>query len=64
MREGRRATPESTGFVIRIGAQPAVLATIQWVFLFWRYRDSFAPLYVAKANVTKRADSTEWKISN
>jgi len=32
-----------------IGAQPAVLATICWVFLFWRYRDSFAPLWVAKA---------------
>jgi len=32
-----------------IGAQPSVLATIGWVFLFWRYRDSFAPLWVAKA---------------
>ena len=32
-----------------IGAQPSVLATICWVFLFWRYRDSFAPLLVAKA---------------
>ena len=32
-----------------IGAQPAVLATTCWVFLFWRYRDSFAPLWVAKA---------------
>src|SRR6516225_12281679 len=31
------------------GAQPAVLATICWVFLFWRYRDSFAPLWMAKA---------------
>ena len=31
------------------GAQPAVMATICWVFLFWRYRDSFAPLWVAKA---------------
>jgi uncharacterized membrane protein YphA (DoxX/SURF4 family) len=31
------------------GAQPSVLATICWVFLFWRYRDSFAPLWVAKA---------------
>jgi uncharacterized membrane protein YphA (DoxX/SURF4 family) len=31
------------------GAQLAVLATICWVFLFWRYRDSFAPLWVAKA---------------
>ena len=33
------------------GAQPAVLATICWVFLFWRYRDSFAPLWMAKAEV-------------
>ena len=33
----------------RIGAQLAVLATICWVFLFWRYRDSFQPLWVAKA---------------
>jgi uncharacterized membrane protein YphA (DoxX/SURF4 family) len=32
-----------------IGAQPAVLATICWLLLFWRYRDSFAPLWVAKA---------------
>jgi hypothetical protein len=32
-----------------IGAQPAVLATVCWVFLFWRYRHSFAPLWVAKA---------------
>ena len=32
-----------------IGAQPAVLATICWVLLFWRYRESFAPLWVAKA---------------
>jgi len=31
-----------------IGAQPAVLATICWLFLFWRYRESFAPLWVAK----------------
>ena len=31
------------------GAQPAVLATICWVFLFWRYRHSFAPLWVANA---------------
>ena len=31
-------------------AQLAVLATICWVFLFWRYRDSFAPLWVAKAS--------------
>jgi len=33
----------------RIGAELAVLATICWVFLFWRYRHSFAPLWVAKA---------------
>jgi len=32
-----------------IGAQPTVLATICWVFLLWRYRNSFAPLWVAKA---------------
>ena len=32
-----------------IGAQLAVLATICWIFLFWRYRHSFAPLWVAKA---------------
>ena len=32
-----------------IGVLPSVLATICWVFLFWRYRDSFAPLWVAKA---------------
>ena len=32
-----------------IGARPSVLATIWWVFLFWRYRDSFAPLWMAKA---------------
>ena len=32
-----------------IGTQPAALATICWLFLFWRYRDSFAPLWVAKA---------------
>ncbi len=31
------------------GAQPAVLAVICWAILFWRYRDSFAPLWVAKA---------------
>ncbi len=31
------------------GAQPAVLATICWVILFWRYRNSFAPLWVQKA---------------
>jgi len=32
----------------RIGAQPAVVAVICWVFLFWRYRGSFAGLWVAK----------------
>ena len=32
-----------------IGAQPAVLAADCWAFLFWRYRDLFAPLWVAKA---------------
>jgi putative oxidoreductase len=32
----------------RSGAQPAVLGTICWVILFWRYRASFAPLWVAK----------------
>jgi putative oxidoreductase len=32
-----------------IGAQLAVLATICWVILFWRYRASFAPLLVKKA---------------
>jgi|SRR6476620_7371056 putative oxidoreductase len=31
------------------GAQLAVLATICWVILFWRYRNSFAPLWVQKA---------------
>ena len=30
------------------GAQPAGLALICWLFLFWRYRESFAPLWVAK----------------
>lgn len=30
------------------GAQPAVLAVICWLLLFWRYRASFAPLWVAK----------------
>jgi putative oxidoreductase len=29
-------------------AQPAVLATICWFILFWRYRASFAPLWVQK----------------
>ena len=33
----------------RIGVELAVLATICWLFLFWRYRHSFAPLWVAKA---------------
>lgn len=32
------------------GAQPAVLAVICWLILFWRYRESFAPLWVAKAD--------------
>jgi len=32
------------------GAQPAILAAICWLFLFWRYRESFAPLWVAKAD--------------
>jgi putative oxidoreductase len=31
------------------GAQPAVLATICWVILFWHYRASFAPLWVQKS---------------
>jgi len=35
------------------GAQPAVLATICWVFLFWRYRDSFAPMWVAKVEASE-----------
>ena len=30
------------------GVQPAVVAVICWVILFWRYRESFAPLWVAK----------------
>jgi len=33
------------------GAQPAVLATICWLILFWRYQASFAPLWVAKPEV-------------
>jgi putative oxidoreductase len=33
----------------RSQAQPAVLATICWAILFWRYRASFAPLWVQKA---------------
>jgi hypothetical protein len=33
----------------RSGAQLAVLATICWLILFWRYRASFAPLWVQKA---------------
>ena len=32
-------------------AQLAILATICWLILFWRYRDSFAPLWMAKAEV-------------
>jgi len=31
------------------GAGLAAVATICWVFLFWRYRESFAPLWVANA---------------
>jgi len=31
------------------GAQGAVLASICWVILFWRYRASFAPLWEQKA---------------
>ena len=30
------------------GSQLAVFATICWTILFWRYRASFAPLWVAK----------------
>ena len=32
-------------------AQPAILAAICWIILFWYYRASFAPLWVAKPNV-------------
>src|SRR5215470_17524067 len=31
------------------GALPAILAAICWLVLFWSYRASFAPLWVAKA---------------
>ena len=31
------------------GAQPAVVAVVCWLILFWRYRESFAPLWVANA---------------
>jgi len=33
------------------GAQPAVLGTICWLILFWRYRKSFAPLWVANPEI-------------
>ena len=33
------------------GAQPAVVALVCWVILFRRYRESFAPLWVAKPDV-------------
>jgi putative oxidoreductase len=33
------------------GAQPAVLATICWAILFWRYRASFTPLWEAKPEI-------------
>lgn len=33
-------------------AQPAMLATICWIILFWRYRASFAPLWVAKPQIS------------
>lgn len=32
----------------RSGAQPAILATICWLILFWWYRASFAPLWEQK----------------
>jgi uncharacterized membrane protein YphA (DoxX/SURF4 family) len=32
-------------------AQLAILATLLWIFLFWRYRVHFACLWVRKANV-------------
>ena len=32
-----------------VGWQPAAVAAICWLILFWRYRESFAPLWVAKA---------------
>src|SRR5215471_9490367 len=35
----------------RSGAQLAILATICWIILFWRYRASFAPLWVRKPSV-------------
>ena len=35
----------------RSGAQPAILATICWIILFWWYRASFAPLWVQKPSV-------------
>lgn len=33
------------------GAQPAVVAVLCWAILFWRYRASFAPLWVANPEV-------------
>lgn len=33
------------------GAQPAMLAAICWIILFWYYRASFAPLWVAKPSI-------------
>lgn len=33
------------------GAQPAILAAICWIILFWYYRASFAPLWVQKPSV-------------
>lgn len=35
----------------RSGAQPAILAAICWIILFWYYRASFASLWEAKPNV-------------
>ena len=32
-------------------AQPAILAAICWIILFWYYRASFAPLWVQKPSV-------------
>ena len=31
------------------GFPPGIVATLCWLALFWAYRDSFAPLWVAKA---------------
>jgi uncharacterized membrane protein YphA (DoxX/SURF4 family) len=35
----------------RHNAQPAILATICWIILFWYYRASFAPFWVQKPTV-------------